>query len=231
MTPRFHAALLTLIISTFLVPLSAQEPIGDPGVGHLLGKVNGKTYIAPGGTFKVEVPVLPELGGSITDTETVVSFQDAFSVHESIAAFKMDATQRWESETRGRRDYLIWFFGNFIQADFQQRFAGAKIESAKFLPNTQEGALLTFNLLPGGSMFMERVTLTGDEAPPTAKRGNLLFVKNQIVYVLSIELAEKAVEGSTFKKTVEEEDEILRRRLFDLLGKMSFTPAPKADTK
>jgi len=226
MIPRSYASAFALFIAALIAPVHAQEG-GDPGVGTLIGKAEGKTYIAPGNTFKVEIPVLPELGGTITDTESVVTFQDAFNVHASIAAFKMDATQRWENETRGRRDYLVWFFGNFIQSDFQQRFVGSKIESAKFLPGTQDGALLTFNLLPGGTMFQERITLTGEEKPPVAKRGNLLFVKNGSVFVISTELAEKAIEGSEFKKTVEEEDEILRRRLFDLLAKMTFPAAPK----
>ena len=226
MIPRSYASVFALFIATLLVPLHAQEG-GDPGFGSLIGKADGRTYIAPGNTFRVEIPVLPELGGTITDTESVVTFQDSFNVHASIAAFKMDATQRWESETRGRRDYLVWFFGNFIQSDFQQRFIGSKIESAKFLPSTHDGALLTFNLLPGGSMFQERIALTGDEKPPVAKRGNLLFVKNGLVFVLSIELGEKAIEGTEFKKTVEEEDEILRHRLFDLLAKISFPAPPK----
>jgi hypothetical protein len=233
---RSYASLVVLSIAAFVAPLLAQE--GDPGLmppggpggpggGSLIGKTEGKLYLAPSGAFKVEIPVLPELGGTISDTDSVVTFQDSFNVHASIAAFKMDATQRWENETRGRKDYLVWFFGNFIQSDFQQRFAGAKIESAKFIPGTQEGSLLTFNLLPGGSMFQERITLTGEERPPVAKRGNLLFVRNGFVFVLSIELAEKAIEGSTFKKTVDEEDDILRHRLLDLLAKITFPPTPK----
>jgi hypothetical protein len=216
---------LTLLATISLSPVFAQDNEPPP----LIGKVQGKTYISPTGAFKIEIPVLPELGGAVTDTETVVTFQDDFNVHASIACFEMDATNRWENETRGRRDYLVWFFGNYVESDFAQRFPGSKIESAKFIPAIQDGALLAFNLLPGGSMFEERVVLTGNEEPPTAKRGNLLFVKNEHVWVLSIELAEKVVERSTFKKTVDEENEILRKRLLDLLEKITFTPAPKKD--
>lgn len=220
-----------VLICTFLVAtaaavtnLRAQEFDGPP----LYGKIEGKTYVSPSKAFKVEIPVLPELGGVVTDTETVVTFQDDFTVHESIASFQMDATQRWENETRGRRDYLVYFFSNFIESDFQQRYPDAKIESARYIPSIQDGALLAFNLLPGGSMFEDRIILTGDEQPPVAKRGNLLFVKNERVWVLSIELAEKAIERSAFKKTVEQENEILRKRLLDLLAKIAFAP-PKKD--
>src|SRR5688572_5185344 len=119
----------------------------------LEGKIEGKTYVSPTGTFKVVIPVLAELGGDITDTPNVVTFQDDFNVHVSIAAFPQDATQRWEHSTRGAKDYLIYFFSNFVLADFKQTFEGVQIESAKFLPGTLDGALLTYILVPGGTMF------------------------------------------------------------------------------
>src|SRR5262245_4247990 len=97
----------------------------------LQGKVEGKSYVSPTGMFKVVIPVLPELGGDITDTPNVVTFQDDFNVHVSIAAFPQDATQRWELSTRGVKDYLIYFFSNFVLSDFKQTFEGVQIESAK----------------------------------------------------------------------------------------------------
>src|SRR6185503_4794069 len=100
----------------------------------------------------------------------------------SIAAFQHDATQRWELATRGLKDYLIYFFGNFVLADFKQSFDGVQIESAKFIPSLPvlggEGALLTYILVPGGTMFADKVPQLGfSETIPVAKRGNLLFVK------------------------------------------------------
>ena len=168
--------------------------------------------------------MLPELGGQIEETEYVVTFRDAFTLHASIACFPMDATQRWENETRGRRDYLVWFFTTFVQGYFQQRFPGATVESAKFIAGVQDGALLTFMLLPGGTMFGERIGLATGEPPPVAKRGNLLFVRDGHIYVLSIELAEKVLERSIFNKTVAEEDAMLQARLADLLAKIEFAP-------
>ncbi|HEY0946720.1 MAG TPA: hypothetical protein VGD81_15680 [Opitutaceae bacterium] len=211
--------LLTLATATVLPLFLSAQP------ATTLGRLEGDQYVSPTGAFRVKLPVLPELGGAIDETENVVTFQDQFNVHASIACFPMDATQRWENETRGRRDYLIWFFDNFVQADFQGRFPGSRIESAKFLHGVEGGALLAYNLLPGGSMFEDRIILTANESLPVAKRGNLLFVHDKHVYVLSIELAEKVVERSTYKKTTAEEDEVLRRRLLELLNKMRFTEA------
>lgn len=182
-------------------------------------------YRPASGVYSVAIPVLPELGGQIDETEYVVAFRDAFTLHASIACFPMDATQRWENETRGRRDYLLWFFTNFVQGDFQQRFPGSDVESAKFIPSVQDGALLTYMLLPGGTMFPERLAMASGEAPPVAKRGNLLFVHADHIYVLSIELAEKVLERRTFNKTVAEEDAMLEARLSDLLSKIEFSPA------
>ncbi|MEO6246630.1 MAG: hypothetical protein ABIQ12_14485 [Opitutaceae bacterium] len=195
----------------------------------LEGKVEGKTYISPTGTFKVAIPVLPELGGDITDSPNVVTFQDDFNVHVSIAAFPQDATQRWELSTRGVKDYLIYFFSNFVLADFRQNFEGAQIESAKFVPGTMEGALLTYLLVPGGTMFGDRVAQFSAGKPPVAKRGNLLFVRGGHVFVISTELAERVIEGKSYTKTTVEEDELLRSRLLDILSKISFSKLPATD--
>lgn len=201
----------------------------------LHGKVEGKTYVSPTGQFRVAIPVLAELGGDVTDTPNVVTFQDDFNTHVSIAAFQQDATQRWEMNTRERKDYLVYFFSNFVLADFRQTFEGVKIESAKFLPSTQEGSLLAYLLVPGGSMFAGRIPQISPDPLRVAKRGNLLFVRNGHVFIISTELAERVIEGKSYDKKTEEEDEILRNRLLEILSKMSFpkvtapAPAPAAD--
>jgi hypothetical protein len=202
----------------------------------LQGKVEGKTYVSPTGIFKVVIPVLPELGGDITDTPNVVTFQDDFNVHVSIAAFPQDATQRWELSTRGTKDYLIYFFSNFVLSDFKQTFEGVQIESAKFVPGMLDGSLLTYLLIPGGTMFGDRVPRLSADRIPIAKRGNLLFVRNGHIFVVSIELAERVIEGRSYNKTTAEEDEILRNRLTDIVNKIAFAkppapaPAPSTET-
>jgi len=59
-----------------------------------------------------------------------------------------------------------------------------------------------------------------------AKRGNLLFVKNGHIFVISTELAERAIEGKAYKKTTVEEDDLLRQRLNDLVDKIQFAKRP-----
>ena len=224
---------LTLAIFVATLALTARGQ-GGPGPG-LAGKIEGRNYISPTGQFRVAIPVLPELGGDITDTPNVVTFQDDFNVHVTIAAFPQDATQRWELSTRGLKDYLIYFFSNFVLSDFKQAFEGVQIESAKFLPGMLEGSLLTYILVPGGTMFGDRVPQLGiGDRIPVAKRGNLLFVRNGHIFVISMELAERVIEGRAYTKTVEEEDELLRNRLSDIAGKIQFakpaTPAPAKET-
>ena len=220
--------LFLLVLALLAGPLRAQPDGGEAPT--LNGRVEGNVYISPTGLFRVTVPVLPELGARINDTGNVVTFQDAFNLHVSIGVFPQDSTQRWELSTRGVKDYLTYFFANFVMPDFRQLFTGAMIESARFLPDTQGGALLAFTLLPGGSMFGDRhAVLAADEAPPVAKRGNLIFVRSGFIYVISTELAERVIEGKAYKKTTAEEDEILRLRLADILKKMEFTK-PVTDT-
>ena len=128
----------------------------EPGPA-LAGRVEGRTYVSPTGVFKVTIPVLAELGGSITDTANVVTFQDEFNTHVSIAAFSQDATQRWELSTRGLKDYLIYFFSNFVLADFKQTFEGAQIESAKFSPGQLDGEK-RYSLTPLDDHFQKPVS-------------------------------------------------------------------------
>ena len=224
---------LAAFIAAVAVTSARAVDLPAPGPG-LEGKVEGKTYVSPTGTFNVLIPVLPELGGEITDTPNVVTFQDDFNVHVSIAAFPQDATQRWELSTRGVKDYLIYFFSNFVLSDFKQSFQGVQMESAKFIPGALEGTLLTYILVPGGTMFGDRVPQLGtNERVPVAKRGNMLFVKNGHIFVVSMELAERVIEGKAYSKTTAEEDELLRNRLSDIVGKITFakpaTPAPVKD--
>jgi len=230
LTLPFLSALATLLTCSSL-PLHAQAEAGPApdGPPPILGRIDGRTYISPTGAFKVTIPVLPELGGTITDTENVVTFQDDFNTHISIAAFPQDATQRWEMSTRGTKDYLVYFFSNYVLSDFRQTFPDASIESAKFVPSVLDGALITYILLPGGSMFMDKVPNIAGGSVPVAKRGNELFVKNGHIFVISIELTERVLERTTYKKTTAEEDEILRQKLNEVIVRLQFAkPAAPA---
>ncbi|MEO6002421.1 MAG: hypothetical protein ABIZ04_11790 [Opitutus sp.] len=217
---------LFVCLSLLCVSSSAQSG----GADTLAGRMEGRYYVSPTGAFKVLAPVLPELGGRIVDTDNVVTFQDDYNVLVTIAAFPLDATLRWELSTRGQKDFLAYFFANYVLPDFQQSFAGAHAESAKYAPSIGQGGLLVYLILPGGSMFANKLSFIGpNETIPDAKRGNLLLVRDGWTYVVSIELAERVLERSTYKKTTVEEDEILRQRLIDLVNKMEFTKPPSAD--
>ncbi len=174
----------------------AQEASG------LLGRVEGGTYYSANGAYDIPIPVLPELGGVITDTKDVATFEDAFSTHITIAAFPQDATQRWQLSSRGLKEYLVYFFNDFVLADFKKAFRGVQAESTgRFVSGLQGGALITYVLLPGGSMFQDRLHIVAsDWTPPVAKRGNLMFVKNGFIFVISIELAERVTEGRAYQQ-------------------------------
>jgi hypothetical protein len=190
----------------------------------LAGRIEGDQYVSATSEFRIRAPVLPELGGKIEDSETVVTFHDDFGTHVSVACFELDATQRWEFETRGRRDYLLYFFTDIVMANFRERFPGSNVESARFLPELLDGALIGFSVLPGGSNFDHQASMVdGSRDPVTAKRGTLLFIRHRHVYVVSTELAERATQRSTYRQTTAQEDEQLSARLTALAGRMTFT--------
>ena len=204
------------------LPVSAQE-----GRMPLFGKVRNKVYTGPSGAYRIALPVLSELGGTISDSEYVVVFQDQFTIHITIACFKQDPTQRWEYSTRGPKEYFRYFFSSYVFPDLQQSYAGITVENENFDPKYLDGAWFINTLLPGGTMFMHRLAEPAPGAPPpVAKRGNLLFVKHGHVYVISTELAERLTEGHTYKLTAEEENNLIRERLEGIVNLMDFVRPP-----
>lgn len=210
----------------FLAATAASGQIQEPAA-PLIGSLDAGVYTSPTGAFKIEVPVLTALGGVVHDTGNVVTFHDDYGLQITVGAFLQDATLRWELSTRGIKDYLIYFFKNFVLTDFMRFCAGTHIESAGFSADLLDGSLFTYVLLPGGSMFADRAAFAQSGAAPVAKRGNLVFVKNGYTFVISTELSERVTEGSRYNKTPEEENRILRTRLLGITNKMQFMkPAP-----
>ncbi len=195
--------------------------------GFLYGLLENNRYRAPNGEYTLSLPLRIELGGEVVDTPEVVTLQDHVSLHASVACFGLNLGLKRQDETLGRRDFLVSFFREHVHPQFSQRFEGARIESARFTPELLNGALFVYNLLPGGSMFGERVATLPDGSSPIAKRGNLLFLHNNHIYVLSIELAEKVLDPAGFVMDEEEQNEVLHQRLIELVGRMTFrNPIP-----
>jgi hypothetical protein len=220
--------MLRLLTIMFAAAATALGQTGDIPAA-LNGTVDNGVYTSPTGTFKIEIPVLPELGGATHDTKNVVTFRDSFGLQISIGAFVNDATLKWQLSTRGTKDYLIYFFSNFVLPDFRQFCPGTQMESAGYSSDLMEGSLFTYILLPGGTVFGEQLAFAPPGDPPVAKRGNMLFVRNGVTYVISTELSERVTEGGKFKKTPAEENLILRKRLQNIATNMTLIPpaAPK----
>jgi hypothetical protein len=213
---------MSLAIGLLAVGSVAAQP------APLAGRIEGDTYYSATKEFSIPLPVLRELGGTVTDTENVVTFTDSYSTHISIGCFPQDALQRWELDTRGLRDYLLYFFTEYVLADFSRRFPGSQIESARFVPELMDGALVTYALLPGGSYFEAKAAVAGDKKA-VAKRGTLLFVRNRHVYVLSTELAERVTKRDQYEATPEKENNQLTVRLTELTNRLIFPP-PRSRT-
>ncbi|HET7535649.1 MAG TPA: hypothetical protein VFJ90_04295 [Candidatus Didemnitutus sp.] len=224
-----RVALFAAILALPAAAVAQDAPAPEP---TLYGKLMDGVYTSPGGIYRVAIPVLPELGGKVHDTENVVTFDDALNTHVSIACFPLDLSQKWEYENRGARDYLAYFYSNFVMPDFQSRFRGASTEASLFVPDLHHGTLLAFALLPGGSFFDGKARVldapVGDAT--VAKRGNLLFVENGFIFVISAELAERVTQPKTFQKTPEQENEILRDRLVTFVGRIEVL-VPKPESK
>ena len=232
---KFALALVLLAFSGCFTQLCAQiapragdEPATGPSLpSRNYGKIEGETYVSPTGLFRMKIPVLPELGGAVSDTPNVVTFDDDYRIHLSVAAFPLSRDLKAEFDTRGPKDFLINFFTGIVMPDFVANFPGSSVEqTAAFLPQFQGGSILIFTLHPGGSNFERRSTVFRTVKPAVAKRGNLCFVRSGYVFIISTELAERALERSTYNKTADEEDAILRQRLLDLVAQIELNPPP-----
>ena len=154
-------------------------------------------YQSPTGLYSMPVPVRPALGGQVRQNNNLVVFMDGFNTHISIAVVPLDASQRWELATRGKKEYLTAFLSEMLLNDYRQADPRAGIEVAKFAAGIQDGAILASTLHPGGGNFLFRTALFGQEDTiAVAKRGNLLFLRNEILYILSMELGERSTERS-----------------------------------
>jgi hypothetical protein len=232
---KFAAVFILLAVGGCFPPLCGQTApkSGDePGPASALlsrnyGRVEGDTYISPTGVFRIKIPVLAELGGAVSDTPNSVIFDDDFQIHVSVAAFPLSQDLKSEYETRGPQAFLISFFTGIVMPDFVANFPGSSMEQkAAFLPQLQGGSILIYTLHPGGSNFEIRSTISRAVKPVVAKWGNLSFVRSGYVFIITTELAERALQRSTYKQTPEEENAILRQRLLDIVAKMQIAPSP-----
>ncbi len=215
--------MFVVLAASVALVAGAQSAIAP---GPLNGRVEGSSYVAAEGVFRVPLPVLPELGGRITDTANSVTFIDDFNYVFTIAWVQISPERQRDLSERTMREFLTTFFANEVMPDFQAAFRGARAESARFSPGILDGALLVYTLLPGGSMFRHKLTFVSpNETLPDAKRGNLVVVRAGRIFILSTEIAERVLERRTYALTKDEENDLLRHRLVDMLGKMEFPPA------
>jgi hypothetical protein len=216
MSPRLILSLLALCLTALLAPAQTADAPDEGPV--LLGNIENGSYISPNGLFRIPIPVLPELGGRITDTVNMVTFQDAFTTHITLAAIPMDSLMLEALAKSNRKEYLIKFFTGIMVPGMQKRFKDMTLEAnGVFMPKIHDGAVLINTLIPGGTAFYSRIAMFGaTDNLPVAKRGNLLFIHGDVLFIISTELGERSTARSAYKKTLEQENDILRKQLLAL---------------
>ena len=226
MSPRTLLASVCLL--ALPVAVFAQSEAGAPPT--LQGSIDNGLYVSPTGLFKIPIPVIPALGGTISDSASVVTFRDAFTTSITIAVFPLDQAQVAELQTIGPKDYLVQFFTDVVLKNLITNFRGASAEpNARYIAKAEGGAVLVYTLLPGGSAFNPRIELfPGNDNIPIAKRGNLAFIHDNHVILISSELGERSTERSAYTLTSDQQDQILRSRLLALADSMELLTPPAA---
>jgi len=80
----------------------------------MYGQIEHGDYISPKGLYRVKIPVLSGLGGTLVDTPNVVTFDDDYTIHTSIAAFPLSHELKADFEAHGTKEFLKSFFIFYI---------------------------------------------------------------------------------------------------------------------
>ena len=171
-------------------PVSEQAgemDAGDFRPDELRGRIEEGRYYSPTEAFDIAIPMLVGDRPLILDNPNIVVFRDDVRTMLTIAAIKLGPFDKWEYETTSPRDFLIQFFRENVLADYSEAFPGTSVESARLVNDLERGALLVNTLHPNGSAFEVDPIVRNDPntTPPVAKRGNLLFVHGDHVFVIS----------------------------------------------
>lgn len=228
------SSLLALIISPTFAQVAApidetvtsqSERAALPAALQARQAVPANIYYSPSGLFSMPIPVLPELGGNISDSKNYVIFSDPISTHITVGVIEMDASARFERSTMTTAEFLRGTFEKMVLPQFLTTSPATRTDTVLLLPKIEAGTLYVGSIHPGTSQFIGRTSLLGDnyDKAPTARRGTLLFAKGDYFVIISSELAEKATERSAFKLTPEQENELIRERLLAILHRIRFT--------
>ena len=174
------------------------------------------------------------LGGVITDTESLVVFDDAYLTHLTIANYPLDATQKWDLSISTPKEYLIDFFGKFVLKNYRDVYKDVPVrvdEQARFIPSMFGGAFIGYITIPGGTYFASRIYhLAPDFAKPRiAKYGVLLFGSTTEPSSSSAwNWPNARPRAARYQLTSDQEDTTLRARLLDIASKIQFLGRPRS---
>ena len=115
---KFAIAIVLITIGGCLSRSSAQmasqsddESAAAPSLPRqTYGIIDGDTYVSPRGIYRIKIPVLHQLGGEISDTPNVVTFDDDYSARITVAAFPLSPELKSEFDRRGRQGFSHLFF-------------------------------------------------------------------------------------------------------------------------
>lgn len=209
--------------------LQASMPMPEDDSTQLFDQQTGLPYYqSPSGIFKLPVPVLPELGGRVSDDTLFVHFMDSFTTHITVGVIEMDATFRWEHSIMEPKEFLLNVFNKIVMPQFKAACPTTKADTVLLYPKLKKGALYVGTLHPGNTQFMDRIAFFGkDDNIPTGRRGTLLFSEGEYLFIISSELGERATERSMHTMSDQEENDLLRKRLLKLLKSMKIDTAKK----
>lgn len=171
---------------------------------NLAGKIKADIYIAPKELFRVPVPVLADLGGTVTDGLGFVHFTDDIGHLFRIEYMELPPDQVTGALAIGEQDFFNRFLRLFyLPNTVWQVMPESKILAQAFAKEPDGPMQLTWMFLPHGSITMNSRAGKPPERDDSY-REIALFMRKNMVYIVSLAPSDPQV-GIFDKKTPPEE--------------------------
>jgi len=199
-------------ISKFAVKMSEGRAVG----------IKEKIYSSPSQVFKVPVPVDRNLGGNIADATNAVSFTDDFGRLFRIEFSSLPS--QWGSrlgkadKEQSLKDFLEQAY---LPATILKAIPDASVEYLEYMDQILGGALYAEAYLPKGSI--NAVSKGGSSfAREDAKRGLLLFLHKNNIFIISTCLMQLSSDGSSDIKEKEKIRGLLKNNTLSFAQSIQF---------
>ena len=174
------------------------------------------------GLYQVPVPVEEFMGGKMMEQPYALIFTNDFGSLYRIENIGLPPEEQANLDEMGRDVYLEYFLNEmFMKQAVLVSIPTATVDHKEYLPDRFGGALYARLNLPGGSILAEQIN--GSEAKRLdARRGTLIFLREQTLYIVGVGLMEIAVLDEPDEAELERRNGLLKTNTLEFADTIQF---------